>query len=57
MPQNVHTTIIATNLEVAMIGCKPTVEDFDYVHFALAEEKSMRGFFSSMPSIALNTNA
>ncbi len=56
MPQNIQTTIIATNLEVAMIGREPAIHNLDYIDFAFAQVEAPGRLFPTMPGIAFHRN-
>jgi hypothetical protein len=56
VPQDVEITLRVSDLEVAMIGSKPPVDDFSNVDLAVAEPEPPRGLLAAIAGVALDVH-
>lgn len=52
--EDVQITVVSPELEVAMIGGKPAIDDLRYLDFARVQEKAPGRLFAAIPGITFD---
>ncbi len=54
MPDDIDGLVVTSNLEIAMVGGQPAVENLDHLDFPAVEEKPPGHFLVPVSGIAFN---